>query len=63
MSVDKKEVATPDKIEEWDYLKTIASEFAETDDVKVDLLICANRMNALEPLKVIASNNGGPYAY
>ena len=63
LPVDKKEVATPEKIEEWDYLKTISSEITQTDHVEVGLLVGANCMKALEPLKVIASNNGGPYAY
>ena len=63
LPVDKKEVATPEKIEEWYYLKAISSEITQTDDVEVGLLIGANCMKALEPLKVIASNNGGPYAY
>ena len=61
--VDKKEVAAPDKNEEWDYLKTISSEITQTDDVEVVLLIGANCIKALECLKVIASNNGGPYVY
>ena len=62
LPVDKKEVATPEKIEEWDYLKTISSEITQTD-VDIGLLIGANYMRALKPLKVITSNNGGPYAY
>ena len=63
LPVDKKEVATPEKIEEWDFLKTISSEITQTDDAEVGLLIGANCLKALEPLKVVASNNGGPYAY
>ena len=59
----KKEVATPGKIEEWDYLKRISSEITQTDDVELGLLIGTNCMKAFEPLKVIASNNEGPYAY
>ena len=62
MHVDKKEVATSNKIEEWDYLKTISSEITQ-NDVEVGVLIGANCMKALEPMKVIASNNGGPDAY
>ena len=62
-SVDKKKFATPEKIEEWDYLKKISSEIIQTDGVEVGLLTGANCMKALEPLKVIANNNGGPYAY
>ena len=61
LPVDKKEDATPDKIEEWDYLKTISSEITQIDDVEVGLLIGVNCIKALGPLKVIASNNGGPY--
>ena len=63
MPVDKKEVATPDKIEEWIYLKIISSEITQTDDTEVGLLIGANCRKVWEPLKVIASNNGGSYAY
>ena len=44
-------------------MKTISSEITQADDVEVGLLIGANCMKALEPLKMIASNNGGPYAY
>ena len=63
LPVDKKEVATPKKIEEWDYLKTTSSEINQTDDAEVRLLIGANCRKALEPLKVIACNNEGSYAY
>ena len=49
LPVDKKEVATTDKIEEWDYLKTITSKVMQTDDVEVGLLIGANCMKALNP--------------
>ena len=63
LAFDKKEVATPNKIVEWDYLKTISSEITRTDDVEAGLLIGVNCMKALEPLKVIASNNGEHYAY
>ena len=51
----KKEVATPEKIEERDYLR-ISSEITQTDDVEVGLLIGANCMKALKSLKVIASH-------
>ena len=50
-------------MKKWDYLKTISSEITQTDDIEVGLLIGTNCMKALEPLKVTAGNNGGPYAY
>ena len=59
----QKVLSTPEKIKEWDYPKTISSEISQTDDIEVDLLIGVNCMKALESLKVIASNNGGSYAY
>ena len=63
LPVDKKEIATPEKIEELDYLKTISSEITQTDDTEVGLVIGANCIKVLEPLKVIVSNNGAPYTY
>ena len=62
LPVDKKEVQTAEKIEEWDHLMTVSSEIIQTGDTEVGLLIGAICMKALEPLKVIACNNGGPYA-
>ena len=32
-------------------------------DVQIGLLICANCMKALEPIKIIHSKDGGPYTY
>ena len=63
LPVDKEENATPDKIKQWDYLKVIASDITQTDGIKVGLLIGANCMKTFEPLKVISSEDGGPYAY
>ena len=45
--VNKEEIATPDKIKQWDYLKVIASDITQTDSIKVGLLIGANYMKAL----------------
>ena len=63
LPVEKKEVKTPEKIEEWDYLKTISSEITQTSDVEVGLLIGVNCIKVLESLKATADNDGGPYAY
>ena len=63
LPVDKEDIATPDKIKQWDYLKVITSDITKTDDIKVGLLIGAKCMKALEPLKVISSVDGDHYAY
>ena len=63
LPVDKEEIATPDKINQWDYLKVIASDITQTDGIKDGLLIGANCMKALEPLKGISSIEGGPYTH
>ena len=41
----------------------IASDITQTDGIKVGLLIGANCMKALEPMKVISSVDSSPYAY
>ena len=38
LPVDKEQIATPDKIKQWDYLKVIASNIIQTDGIKVGLL-------------------------
>ena len=53
--VGKQKIATPDIIKQWDYLKVTTSDITQTDSIKVDLLINANCMKALELLKVISS--------
>ena len=53
--VDKEEIATSDIIKQWDYLKVMTSDITQTDSIKVDLLIGANCMRALELLTVISS--------
>ena len=61
--VDKEEIATPTKIREWEYLKSISNEIAQNDDVNVGLMVGANYMKALEPTRILQSQNGGLYAY
>ena len=61
LPVDSGEIATPEKIKKWNYLQEV-SEINQGDDVKVEPLIGANCPRALEPVQVIASRDGGPYA-
>ena len=61
--IDQEETATPAKIKEWKHLKSISNEIVQKDDVQVDLLIGADRMQTLEPTKIRHSEGGGPYAY
>ena len=60
--VDSAEIATPEKLERWRYLDSIVKEIARGDKVSVDMLIGANFIQALEPISVISSQDGGPYA-
>ena len=62
LPVDKNEVATPKKLEKWKYLQPILGEISEKNDIQVDLLIVADCVKALEPIKVISSEARGPYA-
>ena len=61
--VDKEEIATPTKIREWKYLQPISNKIVQNDDVHVGLSIGANCMKALEPTRILQSQDGGPYAY
>ena len=60
--VDSVEIATPEKLKKCRYLDSIAKEIARDDKVSVDLLIGANFIQALEPISVISSQDGRPYA-
>ena len=40
----------------------MSEEISHSDDTTVELLIGANSTRALEPVQVIASRDGGPYA-
>ena len=56
-------VATPKKLEKWKYLEPILHEISEKDDNQVDLLIGANCIQTLQPIKVNPSKAQSPYAY
>ena len=63
LSVDSWEVATAQKLKKWKHLSCVASEAVKDDwNINDELLIGANYTRALEPTKVIASINDGPYA-
>ena len=63
LPVEKEEVVTPEKVSKWKYLDSIKSEITQTDDIEIGMLIGANCMKALEPLKIIPSKDGDLYAY
>ena len=56
-------VVTPKKLEKWKYLEPILQEISEKDDNQVDLLIGANCIQTLQPIKVNPSKAWSPYAY
>ena len=56
--VDPVEIATPIK-----YLAKVTKHLATDDEISVDLLIGGNYVQALEPLVVISSQCGDPYAF
>ena len=56
--MEREEIATPNKIKKWDYLKSISIEITQEEDRNKN----ANCMKALEPLEIISSRNDGSYA-
>ena len=61
--VVKEEIDTPAKIKEWKHLRSILNKIVQKDNLQVGLMISANCMKALEPTKIIHSEDGIPYAY
>ena len=54
------QVATPDKVSKWKFLDSTKTEITHTDDVEIGMLIGANDIKALEPLKSISSKEDDP---
>ena len=63
LPVERDEIATPGKIERWEYLKPISKVITQMDNIEVGMLIGAHCMKGLEPMEIIFSRNGGPFAY
>ena len=61
--VDPVAIATPIKLRKCKYLDKVAKHLATKDEVSVDLLIGAKCVQTLEPLDVIPSQCGSPYAF
>ena len=60
---DKEEITTSARISNWEYLKPISNEIVQDQDIVVGLLVGANCMKTLEPMKIILSKEDCPYAY
>ena len=60
--MDKADILRAGDVEKWDYLKEVARDLPSAKNIPFGLLIGNNCPKALEPLKVIASRNSGPYA-
>ena len=59
--VEPCKLATNGKLQRYKYLERIFGEIGNNGNIKVDLLIGANSLEALEPLEVIPSQDKGPY--
>ena len=57
------DIATPDKIKDWKYLEKITDEIIQGKYISIGLFIGGNCFKALEPLEVIPSKDGCPYAF
>ncbi|XP_066913533.1 uncharacterized protein [Clytia hemisphaerica] len=61
--VDQSEIPTSKSIQAWPYLKSIESELPNTASLKIGILVGGNCPKAIEPVKTIASQDDGPFAY
>ena len=58
-----KDIATLDKIKNWKYLKRTDDKIIQGKYISIGLLIGSNCSRALEPLEIISSKEGCPYAF
>ena len=63
LPVEREEIATPKNIKKRKYLNPITAEIMQDDDIEVGMLLGASYMKALEPVEIIASQDGEAYAY
>ena len=63
LPVSTDDIATPEKLQRWDHLQSICKDICSSDNVEIGILIGANCLPAVEPVRIISSKNGGPYAF
>ena len=63
LPIDAKEVRTKEKLWKWKYFDNISKKTCQDDNIKIGILIGPNCLMAIEPIEVIPSQEGGPYAF
>lgn len=61
--MDKGDKTKPAQLKQLKYLEHVTSQLSHNDDLSFELLIEANCIKVLEPIEVLQSINGGPYAF
>ena len=61
--VEPSEIATSGKLQKWKYLERIFGEIGNNENIKVDLLIGSNFLEAFKPHEIIPNQDKGPYAF
>ena len=62
LPMDKGDLPNAEKIAKWEHLKEVMHSLSREKDLPFGLLIGRNCPKALEPMQVIPSTNGGPFA-
>lgn len=63
MPVITEQIPTPEVVKQWEHLQEVAERLpAFMPGVEIGMLIGSNCLLALEPLEVVPSKGGGPYA-
>ena len=63
LPVDNDDIKKPSQFKKWKYLENAKDQQTFSDDISVGLLIGANCTRVLEPIEILQSKNGGPYAF
>ena len=63
LPVDNDDITKPCYLRKWKYLENVTDQLTFSDDISAGLLIGANCTKALEPIEILQSRDGGPYAF
>ena len=63
LPVDDDDITKPSQLRKCKYRENVTNQLTFSDEISVGLLIAANCTKVLEPIEILQSRNGGPYAF
>ena len=63
LAVDNDDITKPSQFRKWKYLENVTDQLTFSDYISVGLLIGVSCTKTLEPIEILQSRNGEPYAF